>query len=418
MPLESSFRRPTVLMAHPTGNQNLRNALRSLVEHEMLAEFWTTLSWNPDVPWSLLLPGGIRTQLARRTFTEAPEHQIKTAPWREVVRLGMRSAPMSGILCSGERPFSIIGIYRNFDRQVARRVTELRPNIVYAYEGGSLQTFRAAKKQAITTIHEQSSCYWHWVRRLVAEEAERSPEFANLLLSRRDPAGHLEWKEEELKLADYVFVASRQVFRTLVGVVPEEKIRIISYGAPEVRPRRQWNLNANAPLKVLFVGNLGQHKGIGYLLQAVDLLGNHVELTMIGRRRHPNVSVDNACRRMPWHETLPHSQVLDIMQQADVLVLPSLIDAFGLVVTEALACGLPVIVTPNTGASEMIHDGREGFVVPICSAEAIAEKLEVLHRDRERLAEMSRQAQVTAAENSWENYRVNWARAVRGLAWQ
>jgi glycosyltransferase involved in cell wall biosynthesis len=105
------------------------------------------------------------------------------------------------------------------------------------------------------------------------------------------------------------------------------------------------------------------------------------------------------------------------MQESDVLVLPSLSDAFGLVVTEALASGLPVIVTPNTGASELIEDGREGFVVPICQPDAIAEKLEMLHRDRERLVEMSRRAQLTAADNSWENYRANWAREMRSLAW-
>jgi starch synthase len=115
---------------------------------------------------------------------------------------------------------------------------------------------------------------------------------------------------------------------------------------------------------------------------------------------------------------VPHSQMLDIMQKSDVLVLPSLSDAFGLVVTEALASGLPVIVTPNTGASEILRDGHEGFVVPVCQAEPIASRLELLHRDRQMLAEMSRHAQATAAENSWENYRANWARALRNLAWQ
>ena len=206
--------------------------------------------------------------------------------------------------------------------------------------------------------------------------------------------------------------------RTLAGVVPQEKIRVIAYGAPEVSPRTQWNCDANRPLRVLFVGNLGQSKGIGYLLKAIEILGSQVELTMVGRRFGRNAIVDQACRRWRWHETLPHSGVLDVMWEADVLVLPSLSDSFGLVVCEALACGLPVIVTPNTGASEIIRNGREGFVVPICEAQAIAERLEALHGNREMLVVMSRQAQATAAANSWENYRTNWARAVRSVAWQ
>jgi alpha-maltose-1-phosphate synthase len=414
---ESSTGRPSVLMGHPTGNQNSRNALRSLVEHEMLAEFWTTLAWNPERPWSRLLPAGLRAQLSRRTFSEAPEQQIKTAPWREMVRLGMRATPMAGILCSGERPFSIIGMYRHFDRQVAHRVAEVLPNIVYAYEGGALHTFREAKKRDITTIHEQPSSYWHWIRKLFAEEAERNPEFAGLLPTLSHPASHDEWKEEELRLADYVFVPSQHVLLTLAGVVPEEKIRVISYGAPPVRPRRQWNQDAGVPLKVLFAGALSQRKGIGYLLQAVDMLGSQVELTMIGRRLRPNARVDEACRRWRWHETLPHSKVLDVMQQADVLVLPSLAEGCALVVLEALACGLPVIITPNTGSQAYVREGREGFVVPIGCAETIAERLEILNRDRKMLEEMSRQAQVTAAANGWENYRANWIHAVRNVAW-
>ena len=83
-----------------------------------------------------------------------------------------------------------------------------------------------------------------------------------------------------------------------------------------------------------------------------------------------NPRVDEACRRWRWFETLPHSQVLDVMMESDVLVLPSLGEGFGLVVTEALACGLPVIVTPNVGASDLVRDGQEGFVVPVCSADA------------------------------------------------
>src|SRR3954451_22163837 len=95
---EFSAGRPSVLMGHPTGNQFSRNALSSLVEHGMLAEFWTTVAWNPEQALSRLLPARMRAQFARRTFSEAPEHQIKTVPWREMVRLGMRTTPMAGML--------------------------------------------------------------------------------------------------------------------------------------------------------------------------------------------------------------------------------------------------------------------------------------------------------------------------------
>lgn len=264
---------------------------------------------------------------------------------------------------------------------------------------------------------EQSSNYWRFNHRIFAEEADRNPEFANLLTGLKDSPGDLKRKDEELQLADCVIAASKFVVRSLAGIVPEQKVRVIPYGAPEVRPRSQFNSDSSRPLKVLFVGNLAQHKGIGYLLQAVDLLGCQAELTMVGARMRPNPRVDAACRRWRWFESLPHDRVLDLMQQSDVLVLPSLSDAFGMVVTEALACGLPAIATVNTGASELLRDGRDGYVVPVCNAMAIAEKLETLHRDRNLLEDMSRQAQVTAANHSWEMYRAQWADAVRSAPW-
>jgi glycosyltransferase involved in cell wall biosynthesis len=175
-------------------------------------------------------------------------------------------------------------------------------------------------------------------------------------------------------------------------------------------------------LQVLFAGALSRQKGIGYLLDAIDLLPSQVELTLVGRRVGADRRIDEACGKWRWFETIPHSQVLEVMMQSDVLVLPSFSEGFGLVVTEALACGLPVIVTPDVGASDLVCDGREGFVVPVGSSAAIAERLSVLNRDRELLAYMSQNAQITAAKHTWANYRLAFAETVaetvRATSWR
>lgn len=406
---------PAVLMSHPTGNQNVRNALRSLVEHDMLVEFWTAITWDPKSPWNKLLPVGMRRKFARRAFDEAPKDRVKCVPWREMVRLSAMSSPFGSILCSGERPFSVIGMYRQFDSRVARRIPEIELEAVYAHEGGALQTFRMAKRLGITTLYELPSSHWYWEYKLLAEEAERNPEFAGLLPKLQDSTRHMEWKDEELLLADAVFVPSQHVRGTLAGYVPDDKIRVISYGAPPLRPRKLVSRDSSRPLKVLFAGSLIQRKGIGYLLDAIDLLGSRVELTLVGKRFSANPRVDAACSRWQWYQALAHSEVMDLMEQSDVLVLPSLAEGCALVVLEALACGLPVIVTPNTGSQEFVRDGREGFVVPICRSDAIADRLNELDRDRELLAEMSRNAHATAAEKHWKTYRDCWAEAVRSV---
>lgn len=409
---------PSVLISHPTGNQNLRNALRSLVENGMLAEFWTAVAWDSDSQWNKMLPSKLRSQLGRRAYDDVPKDRIKSLPWREAVRLGSKYLPFGNAMCSGERAFSVIGMYRHFDRRVAERLSKVSIDAVYAYEGGALKTFHEARRLGIATVYELPSGYWYWERDLLSKEAERNPEFANLHPKLRDSPGHMQWKDEELRLADIVFVASQHVRRTLDGVVADEKIKVVNYGAPCVQPPRVIQRDAKQPLKVLFVGALIQRKGIGYLLDAIDSLGAEVELTLIGTRFAPNVRVDAACRRWRWVESTTYDDVLEIMTQSDVLALPSLSEAFGLVVTEALACGLPVIITPNVGAGDLIADGREGFIVPICSADAIAERLSTLRKNPELLAAMSDNAREAAAARSWAVYREEWADAMRCAAWR
>ncbi len=409
---------PSVLISHPTGNQNLRNALRSLVENEMLAEFWTTVAWDRESSWNKMLPSRLRSQLGRRAYDDVPKDRIKSVPWREAVRLALKYLPFGNAMCSGERAFSVIGMYRHFDQQVAERLSKISIDAVYAYEGGALKTFQEARRLGIAAIYELPSGYWYWERDLLLKEAERNREFASLHPKLTDSQDHMRWKDEELRIADTVFVASQHVRRTLAGVVDDEKIKVVNYGAPCVQPPKVIQRDAKRPLKVLFVGALIQRKGIGYLLDAIDSLGAEVELTLIGTRFAPNARVDAACRRWRWVESTTYDEVLEIMTQSDVLALPSLSEAFGLVVTEALACGLPVIITPNVGAGDLIEDGREGFIVPICSAEAIEDRLNTLHKDRELLAAMSVNARETAAVRSWAAYREEWAEAMRNLAWR
>jgi alpha-maltose-1-phosphate synthase len=405
---------PAILLSHPTGNQNLRNALQSLNENGMLQEFWTTVAWDAESPWNRILPAGLRAQMARRAYGDTPKDKVRCVPWREMVRLGAKNLRLDHLLCSGERPFSVIGMYRQFDSRVSAHLRKAKIDAVYAYEGGALKTFREARRLGIAAIYELPSGYWYWERDLLLTEAERNPEFAGLHPKLTDSPRHMQWKDEELCLADTVFVASHHVRRTLAGVVPDEKIRVVNYGAPPVQPAREVHRGTNATLKVLFVGALIQRKGIGYLLSAIDKLGSQVELTLIGTRFAANARVDAACRRWRWFETIPYDQVLEVMKRSDVLVLPSLSEAFGLVVTEALSCGVPVLITSNVGAADLVTDGREGFIVPICSSDAIAERLDTLHRDRDLLGAMSQAARATAAANSWTVYRSQWASALRG----
>ena len=166
-------------------------------------------------------------------------------------------------------------------------------------------------------------------------------------------------------------------------------------------------------LRVLFVGSLGQRKGLSYALDAVQALPEQVSFTMIGRVTAPDcLPLIAALERHRWIETLPHNQILEQMRQHDVLLLPSLFEGYALVISEALSQGLPVITTPNSGAIQTVRDGVEGFIVPIRNSHAIAERLQQLATNRSQLAVMRQACLCRAAELSWTVYKQSLLAAV------
>jgi glycosyltransferase involved in cell wall biosynthesis len=102
---------------------------------------------------------------------------------------------------------------------------------------------------------------------------------------------------------------------------------------------------------------------------------------------------------------VPHHALKQIMGASDVLVLPSVEEGLALVLAEALACGCPVIASTNTGAADLISQGREGFIVPIRSPDVVAERLQRLARSPDLQRSMSQAALAKArAIGGWRDY--------------
>ncbi len=397
-----------ILVSHATGNQNFRHAALAMAEAGLLAELWTAISWNDRSFINRLLPAGLRAELQRRSFPEALRPFIHTRPGMELCRLASIRLKRESLYRNETARFSIDAVFRGMDLHMARSVLpRLKPSAVYAYEDGAMETFRAAKDMGIERIYELPIGYWRAAHAIFREEREREPEWAPTLEGLGDSEAKLARKDVELRSASTIIVPSTFVRDTL-KMAPEMAsvpVHLNPYGGPAVISERT-AVPTKGKLKVLFVGSLGQRKGLGYVLRAVELAGNAVELTLIGRKTTENcVPLNEGVKKHRWVTSIPHSEVLREMSRHDVLVFPSLFEGFGLVILEAMSQGLPVITTPNSGGLDVVTDGVDGFGVPIRSAEAIAEKLECLANDRAMLAEMKNAAFSTARRHSWESYR-------------
>ncbi len=395
-----------LLLGHPTGNSFCRYAAKAFHEKGWLQEFHSCICWDPNNRFVPFLPKQLVEQLARRSFPEVPLQLQHSHPWRELARL---TPPRWPILQQHELgPLSVDGVFRSFDRKLARRLGQLEDlRGVYLYEDAALYSFQAAEKLGIQRIYDLPIGHWHAARQIFEEEREFMPEWAPTLTGLKDSPVKLKRKDEELELANLVVVPSSYVRATLIkSGIDETKIKVVPFGSPPpTQIDTRCSSNKNRPLKVLYVGSLGQRKGLAYGLNAVAALGSQVSLTLIGRPTAPDcVPLVEALERHEWIPSLPHHQILEQMRRHDVLLFPTLFDGFGLVMTEALSQGLPVITTSHSGAAECIRNGVEGFVVPIRNSQAIAEQLQRLADDRDLLAKMREACLHRAAELSWQSY--------------
>jgi len=406
-----------LLSSHSTGNANVRQAMVALAEAGVLEEFHTTIAaFENNVTGRVSrLPG--LGELQRRSYDEVLRPFTRVHPWRECVRLASLRFGW-GSLTKHEVGWACIDkIYHQIDVSTARVLQHREVDGVYSYEDGAARTFHAAKEAGAKCFYDLPIGYWRAAHRILREEAERLPEWAMTLSGLQDSPAKLARKDEELRLADYILVASTFTKKTLLEcpfrVAP---VSVVPYGADDalLAGPRVKKCTGGESLKVLFVGGLSQRKGIADLFAAVDLVDVPVELTVIGRK--PSTAcqaLDSGLKKHRWIKSLPREQILEEMQRQDVLVFPSLFEGFGLVVTEALSQGLPVITTPHTCGPDVLTEGEDGLIVPIRDPQAIAEKLELLHRNRELLAAMSEMARKKAEMLTWESYRSGVVSVVR-----
>ena len=408
-----------MILSHPTGNTNVRNVLRALADDAQLNAYQTTIAAFPSGLWHRVssLPG--LGEIRRRSYDDDLRPLIRTAPIRELARLAALRLGLDQLVRRETSPLSIDRIYEAIDRKTAGRMQAGKVRACYCYEDGALHTFRAARAAGKKCFYDLPIGYWRAARKILTEEAERRPEWVPTMPGLSDSPGKLSRKDEELRLADRILVPSTFTRLTLAMCpFPIAPVDVLIFGGDDpMVPAASVDPQASpGALRVLFVGGLSQRKGIADLFEAVAILGAHVELTVIGRKPAEDcVPLDSALAQHRWIESLPREQILAEMRAHDVFVFPSLFEGFGLVITEALSQGLPVITTSHTCGPDILAEGEDGFIVPIRDPQAITERLELLHRDRGRLAAMSEAARKKAESLTWESYRKGVVEVVRSV---
>jgi glycosyltransferase involved in cell wall biosynthesis len=384
------------VVSHPSGNTFVQALVEELDRQGLLGSFQTTIGVGRRVNPFL-------RALARRRSYEVHDKLISRKWFPELVRL----LPFGSSSQEKKRRAADQSCV-SLDRKVAERLHPLSCEVLHAYEDGAASSFVRAKELGIHRSYELPIAHWATSRRLLAEEAERFPRWEPTLESTREPEEKLARKEEELALANCITCPSEFVLQSIPPEVRKKTpCQIAPFGSPKTNHNEAHGGTARkeGKLKLLFVGSMSQRKGLADLFEAMKLIDSpHVSLSILGR---PSLAMSFYREIFPHFEYLsPRSnkEVQDIMNEHDVLVLPSIIEGRALVQQEAMASGLPLIITPNTGGEDLIENEKTGFVVPIREPEKIAEKIEWFAGAQKMLPDMSRYCRKKAMQYKWSTY--------------
>jgi glycosyltransferase involved in cell wall biosynthesis len=349
----------------------------------------------------------IERQLLRRSFNSLD--LVKTHPLMDIFLTAL-----SRFGCSA-RIFGTALRIRNeyFDATVARSVRSLRPKAVIAYDSSALKTFKACKKFGALCLLDQVVGHIKSGQEILMEESQRHPEFADSYSNEG-----LDWVVkrcvDEALMADMIFAPSEYVRDTLIfNGVSSSHIRILPYGV-DVERFSPAEKHLEEPFRILFVGQISQRKGVKYLLEAFkNLQLEKAELVLMGDIVGGGEGLKTYEGIFKHIKSVPYSELPQHYQSADIFVYPSLHEGSALAIYEAMASGLPVITTHNSGS--VVRDGEEGFILPIRDVEALMEKILLLYQDEDLRYLMGKKARERAEGFTWANYRLRLGDTVREL---
>jgi glycosyltransferase involved in cell wall biosynthesis len=406
-----------VLLSHPTGNAFVREAASALHEARLLEEFHTCIAacGGNLLAKIAALPGC--GEIRRREIPAELKNNLRLHPFREIGRLVASRAGFNFTIKHEEGFLSIDAVYRAFDKSVSNCIQNGNFKSVYSYEDGAFETFRAAKSKRLTCIYDLPIAHWKTVQQLMEEEANRLPNWACTMEGLRDSDQKLRRKDAELELADVVICPSFFVRNSLpLEILQKKRVEVVPFGSPVISESVQESYKAG-PLRVLFVGSMTQRKGLADLFSAIKMLdSNYFELHVLGT---PITTMSFYKSQLPnfiHHNPRANAEVLNLMRSCDVFVLPSLVEGRALVQQEAMSCGLPIIVTRNAGGEDLVEDGKAGYLVPIRDPSAIANKLELLFKNKDLLIEMGKAAKSKAQSLTWADYRMRIVEIAKSVA--
>ena len=405
-----------VMIACPDARPPAYEAVIGLSQSGLLDRFVTSSYFDPDLPLVRLARRIAPQQYAkwerilrRRNHPDIPSERVCSLSIIDVLlRIESRVAGRGGrvklkrLLAQARTTW--------FDQRLSRIVAQRCPSALLVFSDvASEWTLPLCRRLGIPTVLSMVHGDVREEVEILNQEANLAPEYFPIYLGN----GFLDHKEldwlhqrrlRDIELADLILVPSDHIARLLMNHgTPPEKIRVVPYAADSRRFRPLEGKLHGSNCTFLFAGGITQRKGIKYLLEAWEQVRRPGwKLQLLGALPTSPGPLSTMPDQVELHGRVGHSEMSALMAAADVFVFPSLFEGSAVVTYEALACGLPGVVTPAAGS--VIRDGIDGFMVMPRDVTALAKRMEQLGQSPQLRAQMSAAARSRALEFDWPRY--------------
>lgn len=410
-----------IIVAHEGKQHSFRTA-EALLKVGFLDKYITTIY---DKPWSLtrmvkhVLRGGAQKKCASHRTMALPDDMVKQmCEGRSLLRLFLSKTNVFNKVI----PRYYDWLHDSFGRRVAEYAIKHEVDAVIMYDTNANECWRILKERA---PHIKRILDVTIANRLYTFEVNNKD--ADLFEDSRiiEETGYKETKEtkkrlaEELELSDYFLAGSNFVKNSLTfSGVDEKRIVILPYGVNVAQFSEKTVYSTALPLKLIFVGGISYRKGIHHLLSVVSQYSEkEVELNLVGAY---NANADyykqyKDFKNIHFRGFVQHGELDKLYKEAHVFVLPSLAEGFAQVSLEAMASGLPVICTKNSGCNDAVTDFETGFVIDVSNRVQLKEKIDWFRNNMDKISTMGRKARKVALNYTWENYSRGLVKAVKGI---
>ena len=392
-----------IVISHPHGNPNTSKVVSFLFKSRLLDVFWTTIAFP------------LKFGPFKKKYYKINYNKIKLRILKEAFRQFFILFNLKKFYSIEKSIFSVNSIYKDLDLTVSKylKKNKKKINIIYSYEDCSLNSFKIAKENNIKTIYDLTSPYWRLKKKILDEEKLFQPNWnlSSLEFTSEDKCC---LKDEEIYLSDEVIVASKFTAESL-KLYNKKKIivNVIPYGVTCPEKQIINTREKNKKFKILFVGRPILSKGIQYVIKSMSLLDFDWEIEIAGSipekpfQISQNLDIFFKSPNVKFLGQLNQTELFNKMQKSHVLLLPSLYEGFGLVLSEALSCGLPIITTENTGGKDFVKENNNGFITPIRDTSKTVEILYKLYEDENFRKFISENSFLTARDMTWKKYEDN-----------